>query len=194
MPVWGVSIEKEVDWRGGAERFSNVYHYNVFGLNFVVDPEAFITQLVAAERQVFAGDVRFKVGRVWTAGGTARENEMKLVKDLTGVGSAPSLTNIHRELAYLISWPLARKSNTGRKVYLRKYLHSCSIFSTSSTSSLLSGSFPITDTQRTPLMTYANAIHDLGFANNIELCSPSGERRSGPPVVNSFLRHRQFRR
>lgn len=122
VAIFGVSVEKDVDFRGGRERISNTYFYEC-GTGMQVEQfEALGDKVVAAEREVHAPGVTFKLIRVWSAGGTKEQNQMVLIKDIDLNGTMSAPVTVAAELAVLVSFECARRNRLGRKVYLRKYI------------------------------------------------------------------------
>jgi hypothetical protein len=117
----GLSVLKRIPYRGSTQHFSNVYFY-ARGLGGASDAEltAILDEVVAQEKLMHTSAVTFVRGRVWTADGTPQQNEMRVIKELTGVGSLASVTGMDPENAILLR-VRAGKSSTGKPVYLRKF-------------------------------------------------------------------------
>lgn len=124
MARYGISIEKEITFRGVKERISNTYYYE---LGAAVDSTTWVDLAAAvqvAEEKVHATGVAFKLARVWEADGSPVENEQVAMIDLTGNGKLSAGTDLACELAVLVEWECARDDIRGRKVYLRKFIRS----------------------------------------------------------------------
>lgn len=197
MPIYGASITKRFLYHGVQEEFSNVYHYNS-GVIDSVAANAILDQLVQLERPVHAsGPVFFVEGRVWEVGGSPQENEMILVRDLSGQGSLAIATPVHRACAVVVKLYLGRKSRTGRRVYLRKHVHSAGLPSSAVEEAV--GAAVLGATNKGPFLTYGNGIKNLtvaGVPDGARLCAPDG---SGLPLgtnaeVLDYLSIRQFGR
>src|SRR5688572_12555705 len=123
MAIWGVSIEKTTSFRGVAQVFANVYHFNdAGGSPSDADLTTLLDNLVAHEKTFHAGTVTFVRGRVWSAGGSEASNQMRVDKSLSGVGALTDDANMDRERAVLVRWR-AGSDSRGRPVYLRKWWH-----------------------------------------------------------------------
>lgn len=197
MATYGVSIEKDIPWRGGFERISNVYHYSSTGLVDVVGADGLLAQLLDAEQKVHGTAVAFKQGRVWSAGGTPQENETILIKDFASQGVKGFGVELHKEAAVVVKWYLGRKSSTGRRVYLRKHLHPGVLTSTSIGSAV--GTSKLAATDITNFTEYGNAVKNieaLGVLPDMTLCAPDGTKipLGTNPEILEWITHRQFRR
>jgi hypothetical protein len=184
-------------FHGALEEFDSVYYYEgppQFGSGNV---DNFVDQLVAAERKVYSEAVKFKAGRVWTAGGTIRENITLGLVDKTGTGTMPAGARLHAEAAVLVEWECARPNILGRKVYLRKYIRSqyLPLGATDDSAMAISA---LNSSAKAPYKTYANDVQVISVASlgAFELVSPTGrkpkEAQNG--VVDQYLRTREFRR
>lgn len=194
MGNYAVSITKTVLFRGVAEEFSNVYNYQYDAALAPDDAERLIDAVVALERPVYANIVTFKTGRVWSAGGTPAANETIKIKDLTGTGSALAAQNIYRELCVVVNLDTGRNSSTGRKIYLRKFLHVGALPSGSSSIGL--GTDKLAPTDKTPFLTYGNGIRRVTVTGTVQatLQAPGGQDIASDAVVSvlDYLRIRQF--
>ena len=139
--------------------------------------------------------VTFKVGRVWTAGGTPAANQTVLIKDIAGAGSMTPATGIWRELAFVVNIDAGRTTTTGRKIYLRKYVRSTCL--PTSGAAQAQGDSALTSAQKSPFLTYGQNIRafapgGLAIAN---LASPSGTTVSSTANVTvlDYLHNRQFK-
>jgi hypothetical protein len=182
MPIRTIAIEKETDYRGGVQRFSNVYSY--FGGFFSeANLELAVDRLVKLEKDVHSLGVRFRGARAWSDGGTAAENVMLLTKDLSGTGRAGGSGAMYKESAILVQWECERKDRLGRKKYLRKWLHTQAPLGWP-----LTGSDPVDQTSLDAFNTqYTNEIEllDIGVADftPYQLCTATGERSRGASNV-----------
>lgn len=195
MALYGVSITKNMQWRNTTEDFSNVYHYQ---LATTLDDTALanlVSQLVTAEKLVHTGNVTWKQGRVWLAGGTPAQNVTKLITDLSGTGSLTIGEHMYRELCVLIKFTTNRVSSTGRKITLKKFVHAESLPSTGIAQ--VEGAAALTSSHKTPFQTYGDSIRELTLTGGttVFLSSPNGQQVSDslPVVVDDWLRVRQFK-
>jgi len=195
MPIYGVSVTKSVEWHGQPEEFSNTYHYNS-GLLDNVTANALLDQLVPLERGVHGSNVNFKEARVWEAGGSPQENETILIRDISGAGVLPSVAAIYRECCVVVKLYLGRKSTTGRRIYLKKFVRPCALPSNDSDG--VTGGRALIQSNTDPFKTYGNSIKNLtvaGIPDGARLCAPDG---TGLPLgtdaeVIPWLSVRQFR-
>lgn len=196
MATLAVALTKTTPWRGRTEEWSNVYHFEYsHAMNDAVAGRL-IDGLKTLEVPVHAATVTFKTGRLWETGGTPAENETVLIKDLSGTGSLATSQAIYRELTVVVRIDSGRNSTTGRKIYLRKFLHSCSLQSGSNDIGL--GVSPLGDTIKTPFVTYGQALREIAPAAGevYTLQAPSGPNVSPTATVSvlDYLRVRQFTR
>lgn len=136
MAPYGFSLTKEITWRGGLERFSNVYHYNIPGATTEgFGWDAFLADLMDRERRLFSDQVNYVEGRAWGPTYEAKNETPQLkadsitqyIGDLVGAGYVADITgpDVYRESAVVVSWYVGRNPTTGRKRFLRKYFHVC---------------------------------------------------------------------
>lgn len=192
MAVFGVSITKEIDWRGSQEQFSNVYHYSTDPAE-TFDDLGVIAEIERLEKLIFSDDVVFVTGRTWgpTDEGPLASVTREIV-DLSGVGNAPRTSSMYKECAILITWPLGRYGTRNRPQFLRKWLHTDNPHGY-----VLNGAQPLAGqpTAGTPLREYMDGITRLdnpGLGWQYELCTASGREFQGEPVAYPYLEHRQF--
>lgn len=195
MAIYGVSIEKEIQFHGKVERISNSYFYSVGFAPVAADFISMINQLADAEKLVHGSGVAFKLGRVWSAGGSPAENQQEALVDLTGAGSMPTTVSMASELTVLVQWECAREDIRGRKVYLSKYIRSQGLPSSDTNASLQRGA--LSAASAGPFKTYADNIEELtlGASPLAALCSEKGRfpLNVGNAKVDPFVRNRNIR-
>jgi hypothetical protein len=182
-------ITKRVDFQGERNEFSNRYVYRYPGNPDEAECLLLLTALLNAEIPVHSSLITFLRGAVW--GGGAPPNRMIASAPLVAVGTAAASSQMYRECAYLIKWPLPRAFGLLRSTQrsLKKWLHSCSN---------LAGTDTTGNTQLTALsgvsalQTYANTV-DTPRPDAL-LVSPSDVRPNGPPTLHPYLEHHQFPR
>lgn len=191
----GVAITKYTTWRGQNEEFSNVYHFDV---DATVDANLagqLVTAVKTLELPVFANLVTFKSARVWSAGGTAAQNDTILLQDMTGTGSGTASQSINRELTVVVNLGTGRKTSTGRKIYLRKYIHCAAL--PSIVSGVPEGTNPLSSAQKAPFISYGQGIRQFAINANASatLEGPQGQNidNTAPVTVLDYLHTRQFR-
>jgi hypothetical protein len=123
MAVFAVSITKEINWRGGPKKISNVYHYKT-GIGETFPDIAVIDKLVTEEKKIYASTVNFVRGRTWgpTEQGKSA-SKMREVKELAGSGNLSPSSGFYPEFAIMLYWPLGRYGQRNRPQYLRKWHH-----------------------------------------------------------------------
>jgi hypothetical protein len=192
-----IAIEKELTWHGQAERFSNVYHYETDYTVTNSNAGAAIDALVTFEKPVHTSSVTFKVGRLWTTGGTPQQNETLLIKDLTGSGTLGGAVDLFREACVVVQSYTGRNSTTGKRIFLRKFIHSCGL-PTGASSTMANGASALDATRKTPFLTYGDQIQEVvpGAGQLMTLEAPSGANLSpsAPVSVLDYVTTRQFRR
>lgn len=196
MPLIGISIEKETQFHGQAERFSNQYYYDCGAAFEDADAAALIAAVANAEKLVHSGEVAFKLGRAWTAGGTPAQNEQIALIDLTGTGLMSATQTLAAEVSVMVEWECSRKDIRGRKVYLRKFLRPQALPAADQDGARQK--VAIRSDNRTVFNTYADDVESflLGIDTLCTLCSESRnfpiDVGNGQPDV--MLRTREFRR
>lgn len=194
MAVFAVSITKGVSFRGVQQEFSNVYHLSG------ALPDAAQAALVASnikgkEVNYHSLDVTFLRYKVWSAGGSAGQNQMIAQGNLSGVGGQAGNTALDRERAVLI-----RFSNgldvRGRPKYLRKWFHSCGSCQgvTLNATGVFQNTAQIPSADRTTIANAATADF-IGFTVNsilYTLCAPDGTVGTAPVECHRYLEHHQL--
>lgn len=195
MALFGVSIEKTVSFRGAAQIFANVYHYNdAGGSPSDADLAALLNQLVVHEKAMHSTAITFVRGRVWSAGGTEAANQMRVDSSLSGTGSLTHETTMDRERAVLIRWR-AGSDSRGRPVYLRKWYHACAttIGGVTITTAVLANTGQISQASRDAAETQAdNVVSETAGSTVFTLCGPSGRVITGATECHPFLEHHQL--
>jgi len=199
MPRVAIAVTKERAFQGQLEQWANVYHYDVDGTSPLpnADGNDLIDDIVAAEKAIHAPAVAFKTARVWETGGTPAENETLIIRDLTGNGSMTAAeTNIWQEACVVVAWDTGRNTSTGRKIYLRKFVHSGGLPTV--VGGTQTGQAALTAAQKGPFTTYGQNIRVLTLATaavQARLEAPGGQNADTAPVsVLDYLHTRQFRR
>lgn len=195
MALFGVSIEKTCSFRGVAQVFANVYHYNdAGGSPSDADLTSLCDQIVVDEKAMHSIDVTFVRGRVWSAGGTEAANQMRVDKALTGAGSLASGAQLDRERAVLIRWR-AGSDSRGRPVYLRKWYHSCAstVAGVTITNGQLQNTAQLAQATRDAAETQAdNVVSYTAGGTVFTLCGPSGRIITGPTECHPYVEHHQL--
>jgi hypothetical protein len=122
MGAYGVSVEKEIQFRGSAERITNVYHYAIT-IPVPADYDNLADAVVAKDKTAHVPTVAYKRVRVWgPTEGSQEDNRMRVDKEVTGNGSraAPG-ANLYPELCAVTSIYVGRSPIHNRKVFVRKY-------------------------------------------------------------------------
>lgn len=195
MAIFGVSVEKTVSFRGVAQTFANVYHYDSGGL---APTDTILEQLldavVAQEKVMHATAVTFRRGRVWTAGGSQASNQMRVDKALSGTGTPASDSSTDRERAVLVRWRAGTDSR-GRPVYLRKFWHllTSTLGGVAVASGLLANTAGFTQGQRDNIETAADVFASITQGSTVfTLCGPTGRNITGSTECHPFYEHHQL--
>jgi hypothetical protein len=194
MPRYGLQVLKRTTYRGGVQHFANTYHYeSAIVSNDLAGLEALLDAIVALEKTIFATDVTFIQGRVWSTALGQANNQMLVDKPLSGAGVRVTQTTLDRERAVLIQFR-AGVDTRGRPVYLRKWYHICG--------AAISGNWPndvmqqiaqISSTFRSDYVAFGNSIKSVtaGGATNL-LVAQSGRTITGATSCHPYLEHRQL--
>lgn len=194
MAQIGVSITKRTAFRDSTQEFSNVYHYgSVEPWPTAGQAEGIIDEIVAEEQKWHSTSVEFVYARCWSSGGTTAENNMITEKALAVVGLAATAAYIDRERAFLVMWPAGLDSR-GKKVYLRKWYHTCGIFPGVMMPDGISGNTTgFSEADRGTIATAVDAITRVGNLEEWGLVAKSGrERDGGPPIAHRYFEHHQM--
>jgi hypothetical protein len=192
VALTGVSIVKQVSFRGVFQEFSNVYHYEGDAPSASAGT-ALATAIKAIEVPLHSSDVTFLRYSVWSAGGAPGANQMIVQGFLSGTGSQSAASAFDRERAILVQWP-AGFDVRGHRVYLRKWYHCCGgCAGWSATNPQLQNTGQIDSASRTLI---GNAADDLltitAGGITFALAAPSGRNPDGATQVHPYLEHRQL--
>ena len=197
MAIYGVSVTKSRGWRGATEKWSNVYHYSLAtNLDSTLATDL-VDQIATAEKLCHSSDIVFEDGRVWSVGGTPAQNETVVIRDLSGTGSAGAGGTMNVEAAVVARCDTNRNTSTGRRIYLRKYYHTCIV--PSGTNNMYASIEALGTTQKALVKTCMESLRELTLAPGsilVTLCAPGGQQVSDsrPVTVLDYIHIRQFRR
>lgn len=193
MAVFGVYIEKEVDYFGRRRSMGNTYHYQT-GTSQIFNDEAVARQVAEAEQTVTQASVRFTRWVTWgPTDGDSFDNVMREDGefDFAGIGIQEGAQ--YREACLLCVWPLPRSETTNRKRWLRKFIRLGSA-ATALSDSQVAGVNPLdpADIQ----YVFDNYIGPVtavtSSADDTELCTADGDTPDKPGVVRPYLFTRQI--
>lgn len=193
MPPYAVSVTKERTFRGSPEQFSNVYHYDTTAP--IGDGNALADAVVAGDKNAYPTSVAFKTVRVWgpTDEGAAASDTI-LVKDLSGNGTGSfSGGSFYSELAVVVQFYLGRSATSGRKRFLRKFIHSGQLRVTTGT---ILGDSPLSTAEKDAWKNWFNTMKNLTFgADSAPICAPNGDHLPllTDAEVLAYLHVRQFK-
>ena len=194
MAGWAYSIRKSTSWRGKTQSFSNLYHYDVSGFS-TGDHQNVLTALKAAEVPVHSTAVNFVEGRAWgPVDSQGRGGSMVDGVIFSGTGSATQDLSIYKELAILCTWALGRYGSRNRPQFMRKWLHTMSLFG--GTNPPINGATAAASTPAA-ITTYMAAVRVLtptGGGTAVNLMTPSGHFPLGAGAMYPYLEHHQFGR
>lgn len=196
MPRVGISITKQISFRGATQEFSNVYYYEMGTLPDASGAATMINNLVTLEKTFHSTAVTFTKGRCWKETGDKTTSEMINQVNLSGTGSGSTVTSMDRERAFLFRLR-AGIDTRGNPVYLRKWYHSCGNFvgSVAVSTTLLEQTSTMSQANRD---TLANAMQNIGDANGSagvpKLCAKSGRLPTAGATwsAHSSLEHHQL--
>jgi|SRR5215204_2604072 len=193
----GIAITKSCTFRDAVQEFSNVYYYENGGaLPTAAQADALIDEVTALEKARHSTLVSFVRGRCWSQVGSPSANEMLAQKALTGNGSAVADADLDRERAYLFRWR-AGSDSRGNPVYLRKWVHACGQYGSSSgvlSSGLRGNSSGFTQTIRDAMAAQEQALATLATGGGgWALVAKSGRQRTETNcTAHKYLEHHQM--
>jgi hypothetical protein len=197
LAEYGVSITKEVNFRGAQQPFSNIYYYNNPAIPEIGPANDLLDSLIPIEKDLHSALVTFVEARVWSAGGTALDNEMIVIRDLSG-GGVGSSQEIDPERAILIQWP-AGVDIRGLPVYLRKWYHSMGTPAAATaiptfSNGQVANQDPILQSQRDAIATVADRVQTAGSGGfgDFRLVSKTDRGTQGPAECHRWLEHHQL--
>lgn len=192
MPQYGCAITKSVSFRGVAQEFTNVYHYNGATLT-VANADALAAAIKAIEVGLHSSDVTFVRYKVWTSGGTPSSNQMVSQGTLSGVGSQAAVSDFDRERAFLVRFRAGIDSR-GHPVYLRKWYHSCGgCAGYTPPANVLQQTAQIAGASRTAIAAAADDVLSVTVGGNpYNLVSETGRAGGTPVECHAYLEHHQL--
>ncbi len=191
------TVTKSRLWRGTQEQFANVWHYNVSAGESNDTLTSLLDAIVAKEKEVFGTNVTFVQGRV---NGPTNQGEalnvMRVIKDLSGAGSYNPATasTTPGESAGVCSFYVGRNPATGRKRFLRKYLHLGRI--ETSVADIVQGNTALDAAIKTRLKNWYESMKNMTVgASTFPICTPQGDQLPllTPGVVLDYLHTRQLK-
>lgn len=197
MPPVAFHIVKATDWRGKAEEFENVYHYDVPNVSTQAGYNDLVDAIVSLEKSFHGSEVAFKRAAVHGPTNEGKmADQMIFAKDLSGVGAISGGQPIAKEHAVVAQIYMGRSPAPHfRKTFLRKYWHVCRLYVADAAGQLGNSAMNTTNTDF--YITKMNAFKNITIGNATNgLVKPSG---GGIPsgtnaTVLAHLRTRQFRR
>jgi hypothetical protein len=200
---FGFSVEKQTLFRGVQQPFANIYYYDVPGLGpeDTSGIESILDHLVTNEKAIHGSNVTFIRGRAWNTGsGSPGGNQMRVDKNLSGVGSGNPAANMDKERAILIRVPAGTNSR-GKPVYLRKWYHTCAQPGVSAfTAGQLENTAQLAANQRDSFANFFNQLLDFSDVATAgadtfgvaSLVSQTGRQTTGTSECHPYLEHHQL--
>lgn len=195
---YAVVVTMACQFQGKEDEFSNVFHYlNDTIIDTQAGWESLADQVVAGIRPLFSGGVTFKRVRVHgPTDGTKQEDQMRLVKDLTGTGTTTGTIAMFPESVLLARRYVGRGPNGGKQI-LRKFFHCLAVPGTGVSNEMARGVSALPSTAKTPITSALDSINSInvGGAPNI-MCTPKGKVPPGGEAwtVAPYVSTRQFKR
>lgn len=179
MPIAHVVITKEIDFRGGVERFSNGYTLDTGSAGTGnADIAALVTALIDMEQTLHASDVRF----VYANGGPRGADSTYVNEFTTPEVGAQTPGYDHPEVCVLA------ESKFGQRRYARKWFHCCrGLGETSGDASAL------TSALRTAINTQLVKLTNGTLPGGAKYWTPIGGVLTTPFTVDPYLRTHQFK-
>lgn len=170
------SIQWTIPFRDGAHVWSNVFHYdNGSPAETESGHQALAVAIKDMLRPLMASHVIAKGYRVWgPTDGTKAESVTKALGDFSGAGTSGMTQKIPPEETVYASLFIGRSATTGRKRYLRKYLHVGAIPNTEGGDAFI-GVGPLSSGYKTTVRNVLEDLRDItvgGVVNS--LCPPNG--------------------
>jgi hypothetical protein len=196
VPRIGVSITKQIPFRGSTQEFSNVYYYEILTMPDQAAANTIIDNLVTLEKTFHSTNVQFTKGRLWSQVGTPSQNEMIAQKNLSGTGARATNTAHDPERAFLFRLR-AGVDTRGNPVYLRKWYHAYGDF----TAGVVTGNTFLTQqaaysqAQRDSMAAAMAAVGDAnGSAGAPKICAKGGRLPDAGATwsAHQFLEHHQL--
>lgn len=195
MPIFAAASTKSSSWRGATEKWSNVYYYFCAANIDSTQATDLAQQIVAAEKLCHSSAVTFEDVRVWEAGGTPAENETIVIHDSSGTGSLAVSILTWKELCLVVRCDTNRNTSTGRRIYLRKYFHTCGIPTAGAGKE--TGATALAAGDKTAVQTCLETLREVTVTGsvNLLLAAPGGQTVSDtrPVTVLDYPHIRQFR-
>lgn len=172
MAPYGCAVKYTISFRGGTKRTSMVWHYD---LDAVTDWGPYADAVIQVVRNILPASQNVVEARVWGPTNTGQVNSVtRLIKDVNLAGQGTYTGGaIYHELAYYVSMFLGRNPATGRKRFLRKWIHPVQTLST--TNPGLDGPL-VAGAEKTVLENWFEAAKNIAFAGGtVPICAPNGD-------------------
>jgi hypothetical protein len=189
------AIYKKTDFQGRSEEWANVYLYDTTASTDTA-LSSIIDGIVAAEKAVHSSLVTFTRAAVYTTSGLNGVTDfgsMIYEKSLAGAGTVIPSGGVYKECAFLVKWPLPRKTGlfgAGKHRSLKKWVHACSTLNAGAVG--IEGNAPIAAAAITLLSNYAAAVSQA--SDGSQLVAPDGTGTVQGVEIHPYLEHRQFPR
>lgn len=193
MPVFAIRIVKREKYAGAEREMGNTYHFSTQPLEPFPDL-ATATFIADQEKLITSNVVEFIRWESWgPTDGSDFENVMRDKQPLTGFGSGSSISNMYREAAVVVAWPIPRSPTTNRRRWLRKFIRCPGVPGASD--AVVAGADPMTTLMKAPFLTYANEVRSppsLGLEDS--LCTEQGVEPNAASIVRDYLTTRDIGR
>lgn len=173
MAPYAVSVTMAHPFRGASELFSNVFHYDADLV--AVTNDGVIDAVVAGLKAAYPSSVGFRQARLYGPTNQGQlANVTRLIKDLTGNGTATMTGgSFYPELAFFVSMYVGRNPATGRKRFLRKWLHTGKM--PSATGNII-GDQLISTAERTFFEDWFESMKNITVqGQSLPICTPQGD-------------------
>lgn len=130
-------------------------------------------------------------------GGTPAQNETIVIRDLSGTGGLAGTGGMFIESCVVARCDTNRNTSTGRRIYLRKYYHTCAV--SNSSLGMYQGSSVLGAPAKALVQTCLESLREVTLSPGsilVTLCAPGGQQVSDtrPVSILDYLHTRQFRR
>lgn len=194
-----VIVTMSQSYQGKVDEFSSVFHYHSDAS--VIPTESgwddLANQVVADLKAIMSNRVTFVRVRIHgPTDGDKEEDQMVLVKDITGVGAGLAVQRISPEQVLVLSKYVGRGPKGGKQI-LRKFFHLGALSHTGASGDQGYGTAALTSTDKTYYTTRMAAFDQymIGAGEN-RICTPLGKEPPGSEVWKcaDYVSLRQFKR
>lgn len=180
-----ITINKQFDYRGKKETWSNKYHFSGTTPANPADWKTLADAIWAAESAFLSSNVRYQGHYGYEAGNEHAVDIRDYIAEGVASGSGAlnaSIINAPGDVAAWVRWATPDRNSRGKIIYLRKYFHAVQVLNDALGSQSLD-----------PMKLYAAKMTSGTLPGGVKICGPQGAV-AGAWKVSPYASFRQLKR